>query len=88
MNIEKLQKANELQMRIHELEMAKDCFYWDFPNEERISRNPSIIIEVDDGDNIRTTFNVPAKLSREMALFILDFIETELLYSQKAFDEL
>jgi len=62
-----LQKAIDLDEKIKKLNEALESFEWEDPenSNKKYSRNPQLIIESDDGDDMREEYIIPFALSEE-----------------------
>ena len=85
-----LKKANELQNRIKEYELALECFEERYGenNEHIYDRTPQIILNVDDLDGGRENIPLPMVLSNGMVEFLKVEIESALEIARTEFENL
>jgi hypothetical protein len=86
MDISTLQKANELNKKIKDLETAFDCFEWD-KQYGGGSKNPRIVIEFDDCDG-RSKHLLPMTLNENFISVLKAEIANELTKSKMMFNSL
>lgn len=90
MDLETLKKANRLDRKINILHGALTCFEWSFTEDdtiEKVSTNPSIIIEFDDVDG-RSQVALPYKLSENLIGLLKQEILTQITIAEKEFKAL
>lgn len=88
MDIDKLNKANELRNKIDKYKEALNCFetFYD-DNRKPTSNNPKIIIEYDDWDGRETTI-LPDVINDNMIIILKDYISKCLVNVEKEFESL
>lgn len=87
MDIEKLNKANELKNKIDQYKEALGCFETYYGENEACSNNPKIIIEYDDWDG-RETAILPDIINDNMVIVLKDYISNCLKSVEKEFESL
>ncbi len=68
MDVTTLEKANALNRKINEFQLALNCFQWE-QDDDGGTTNPRLIIEFDGGDG-RETKPVPMNLSDALVSFL------------------
>ena len=88
MDLQTLQKGNDLQRKIREFEEAHNCFEWHPDEGEPISLNPRLIVEFDDYDGGRSQVTLPMALSDVLTALLKQEIQKGLDAAQAEFNEL
>ena len=86
MDIEKLNKANELNRRIREFTEALNCFEWE-NGGQTFSTNPRLIIQFHGGDG-REELPIPMELSDVLVGILKAEIKSQRSVCKMEFDKL
>jgi len=88
MDIQTLQKGNDLQRKIRKIKEALNCFEWHPDEGEPINLNPRLIIEFDDYDGGRSELPLPMALGDVLTALLKQEIKKELDAVETEFNQL